>query len=340
MKHQWLKGTHENTTYYYLASDPYVHEIVAKDDLTGESILNYIERKGHPNRDWGKFIDVVFPRGKSEKNKAIDETVPLPAGVYRLKPNDGLPMRLEEMSVREEGYIPIEDNDSLSTDIDRFLGAKKLYEKLQFIYRRGYLFYGEPGTGKTAYIRYLAQQSYFQDAHRIWIDFVPPVHFVQALNETNSIKVIVMEELLSESGRLSFEMSQLLQFMDGENAIKDCITIATTNYPQFLHKNLADRPSRFDVLYEMKTQPFKIVKKIMETWLEREIKDNELTFSDYSLASLKEIVLLHKFYGISLKDAAKKLKDQSAKFERGFEKVKTFGFGLDKDDETGEYEDD
>lgn len=326
MKKQWLEGKFENTTYYYLASDPYVHEIFEKEKLDKDSIMEIVKKKGFINKDWGKHMDVIFPR--EEKNVPVEHAIELPPGIYRLKPHDGRPMRLEMMNVREEGYMPLTEHEGLVTDIARFLGAKSLYEQLQFIYRRGYLFYGEPGTGKTAFIRHLARQDYFKGAHLIWIDFVPPANFVTALNETNTMKVIIMEELLQENGRLGYEMSKLLEFMDGENAIKDCVTIATTNYPQYLHKNLADRPSRFDVLFEMKKQPLTIVKKVIEQWLDREVLDNELTFNDYSLAQLKEIVLLHKFYSISLNEAAKKLKAQSEKFQNGFEEKKELGFGI------------
>lgn len=330
MKKIWLEGKSENTTYYYLASEPYTHKIYKKSDMSEKDIQEIIDKKGFLNKDWGNYFDVVF----ANDNKTVSkDAIELPIGCYRLKPNDGKPLRLEVMNVREENYIPLNDHKTLLYDIQKFLNSRSLYEHLEFIYRRGYLFYGEPGTGKTAFIRHLAHQEYFSNSHRIWLDFVPPGHFVQALNATESMKIIVMEELLQEDGRLGYEMSRLLEFMDGENAIKDCITIATTNYPQYLHKNLADRPSRFDVLFEMKTQPVAVLKTIIEKWLNRPIQDNELSFSNYSLAQLKEIVLLHKFYDISLNEAANRLDKQSEKFNTNFAEKKTFGFGFSANDE-------
>lgn len=340
MKKIWLKGTAENTVYYYLASEPYVHEIIEEKDITPDMIKSINERKGYPNREWGKYIDIIYP--KDEKNETSDEAVELPPGIYRLKPHDGRPMRLEVMSVRDDSYIPLINHGALVDDMGKFLSAKKtIYEPLEWPYRRGYLFYGMPGTGKTAFIRHLVKQDFFKATHRIWMDFVPSNNFVKALNDTETMKLIIMEELLQEGGRLGYDMSRLLEFLDGENSLRDCITIATTNYPQFLHQNLADRQGRFDVLFEMKPQPAKMTKIVMEKWLGRPIKDDELPLEKYSLAQLKEIVLLHKFYSITLSEAADKIRLQSEKFKNEFvtKKLKT-GFGINHNDSSDTEEDD
>jgi hypothetical protein len=78
----------------------------------------------------------------------------------------------------------------------------------------------------------------------------------------------------------------------------------------------------------MKQQPASVLKKVLTDWLEREVTEDELDYSKISLAHLKEIVLLHKFYDISLQEAYDRLKAQSKKFEKGFENKGTIGFGI------------
>lgn len=331
MKKLWKKGESEGLEYYYVANNGYKTEVYAKTDVTPDLILDISKRRGSLQNDWGNLLDVAVPSDPEEVNK---DTVDLPPGVYRLKaPPDSTPTRLEAMTTRDEGYIPLPDHESLVKDIGRFLKAEELYKKLQFIYKRGYLLYGEPGTGKTAFIRYICNLDIFKEAHIIWMTFVPPTGMIEALNKIPGLKVLILEEMLQESGRLNYDMQRLLEFMDGENSVKNSITIGTTNYPQFLHKNLADRPSRFDVLFEMKQQPTSVLQKVLKDWLGREIKLDELDYAKLSLAHLKEIVLLSKFYDITLKEACERLKLQSKKFEKGFETKSELGFGIGGDRE-------
>ncbi len=326
LKKMWKKGNTEGLSYYNVINIGYKTEVYSKAEVTPEIIQDISNRRGALQNDWGHLLDVAVPGDSEEVDK---DAVELPPGIYRLKaPTDNIPTRLEVMSTRDEGYIPLPDHENLVKDIGRFLKAEEMYKKLQFIYKRGYLLYGEPGTGKTAFIRYICNLDVFKDARIIWMTFVPPSGMIEALNAIPGLKVLIMEEMLQESGRLNYDMQRLLEFMDGENSVKNSITIGTTNYPQFLHKNLADRPSRFDVLFEMKQQPVQVLKKILEEWLEREVKENEIDYSKLSLAHLKEIVLLSKFYDISLNDAAERLKAQSKKFEKGFETKGAIGFGI------------
>lgn len=325
MKKLWKKGEVEGKEYYTLANAWSKFNVYEKNSLTVEKIKELMKNGEGFNRDWGNCVD-TYTKTREWPTDAVD----LPPGVYELKAPDNAPMRLEKSAVRKDNYLPLESHKILVNDIRKFLGSKDVYDKLEFLYRRGYLLYGEPGTGKTAFIRNLVRQDMFSGSHIIWMNFIPPSNIRQALSQTGTLKVLVMEELLQESGQLSYEMKQLLDFMDGEHTIANSISIATTNYPHFLHKNLADRPSRFDVLFEMKQQPEGVVKNVLEQWLERKLEPNEIELQGYTLAQLKEMCLLHRFHGVSLKEAAKKMKDQAEKFKNNFTDKKGFGLGMGK----------
>lgn len=329
MNKLWIKEVNGNTDYYSLAVRETSVSVVHKSKLTEAFIKEAFDKDRWLGNPWGEFLII-----KEMQENINPDGIDLPAGTYILKDaTPALPTRLEVTHLRNDNYIPLQDATPLLTDIDKFLNAKELYKELQFIYKRGYLLYGEPGTGKTAFIRYLAKQEVFKDAIIVWADGLPPEEMIEALNQQNKMIVFIIEELLTEHGTLNFDMQDLLKFMDGELSLQNCITIATTNYPQFMHKNLADRPSRFDVLYEMMPQKPEVLLKLMSIWLKREVKQDELDINSLSLAHLKECCLLHKFHDISLKEARDRLAKQSQKFKNNFTDKKTFGFGMGEGDE-------
>lgn len=262
-----------------------------------------------------------------------EETTPLPPGLYKFgQENYPIPERLEVYQTRkEETYIQLKELDILKKDLSTFLGSHDLYKDLGFPYRRGYLLHGRPGNGKTAMIRSLLQDEMFKDAYIIWMNSIPSDTMSEALNAVPGLKVVIFEEIINQNQQVGFDLAELLAFLDGEASLKDCITIATTNYPQFLSENLANRPSRFDVVLEFGNPSDLAVYQVLEQLLKRKVDSSEFKNREFSFAQVKEIVLLHRMCGISLNEAAKVLEKQGKQFERGFEAPKDFGFGVGDD---------
>lgn len=258
--------------------------------------------------------------------------VELPFGSYVWgQENYPMPERLMPIIPRKhEKYINIASLDSLNEDIELFLNSGSLYEELGFMYRRGYLLHGPPGNGKTALIRELTKK-YSESSYIIWCENVPSKDMLETLNQLPGLKIIIVEELVTKSDDSYFNMGRFLEFMDGEQSLKNCITIATTNYPEKLKANLANRPSRFDVVYEIKNPKKEQLYRILSSLLNRKepITTEEVDLKDISFAQVKELVLLHKMYKISLSEAQDKIFTASEAFKGGFEEKKTFGFDVD-----------
>ncbi|RKP05461.1 P-loop containing nucleoside triphosphate hydrolase protein, partial [Thamnocephalis sphaerospora] len=51
-----------------------------------------------------------------------------------------------------------EQEDELSHDLNTFLEDRDFYSRVGLPYRRGYLFYGKPGTGKTSLVNAISAQ--------------------------------------------------------------------------------------------------------------------------------------------------------------------------------------
>ena len=141
---------------------------------------------------------------------------------------------------------------TLVRDFRSFLAAKDLYARYRTPHRRGALFVGPPGNGKTHAIRALLKE------------IALPILYVKSLKvrsstENDSIAevfdeardrapcVLVLEDLdalVTDETRSVF-----LNELDGFARNDGVVTIATTNHPERLDPALLERPSRFDRKY-------------------------------------------------------------------------------------------
>ncbi len=137
----------------------------------------------------------------------------------------------------------------IRADARRFFERKAFYESHRLPWKRGLLFIGPPGNGKTHSVRALLNE----------LD--RPVIFVRGFEGKNvtvaggiaqvfdrarrmAPAVIVFEDLdcLIDDGSRSL----LLNELDGVARNHGLFVVATTNHPEKLDRSLLDRPSRFD----------------------------------------------------------------------------------------------
>lgn len=251
----------------------------------------------------------------------------LPVGSYHyILGGGGYPDRLEvKEDTRKEAYVELHNVEAVLKDMNRFLESKAVYEEMNIAHRRGYLIYGPPGNGKTVLIRSLLN-THFKDAVVVWCSSLPDPYFMEELNAINKLKILVLEELTNKDGGSNYSMKKLLNTLDGEESLTNAITIATTNYPELLAKNLADRPSRFDMVIEVKNPSTEDTKRLLELFVGHPVSNEEMPeVKDMSVAHIKEIAIIHKLYSVDLKEAYERLLKQSNSFKQNFEEKKKFG---------------
>lgn len=249
----------------------------------------------------------------------------LPIGLYKYAEDRyGEPLLVPTPIRKESNYVKLNLLAPVEKDLNSFLGAKAIYDRLQIPYRRGYLLHGAPGNGKTSLIRELVKH-HAADAYIIFCDKIPKDAMLMSLAATPGNKILVIEEIASNE---NIRINEFLTFMDGELSLDDCITIATTNNVEDLKANIANRPSRFDLVIKVNNPKFEDSVNILERYLGVSLQDNNkelFTKEQFSIAQLKEIALLTELYKITVKEAAIKVRDQSEAFHRGFEDKKSFG---------------
>jgi hypothetical protein len=138
-------------------------------------------------------------------------------------------------------------------DLIQFFAARETYDEYGIPWKRGILFVGPPGNGKTHAVKALINSmeqpclyvKSFRMPHGAPDDFAIRQVFDRARRTAPC--VLVLEDLdaqLTPQNR-SFFLNEL----DGFAANIGIVTLATTNHPERLDPAILDRPSRFDRKY-------------------------------------------------------------------------------------------
>ena len=248
------------------------------------------------------------------------ETEIVPSGIYRYVFNRYAEKEyLVTTQLRQDNAVDLSGTTKkIVDDIQGFLNNKKLYEQVGVTYKRGILMYGKPGEGKTTLIRQLIRDSVLKDAIVILCGSVPSKNFLKELNDNPGLKVFIFEELVNITSDAR-DLVDLLDFLDGEASVNNSITIGTTNVPEQLPANIADRPNRFDLVYEIKSPTEEDRAKLIEFYLKKPATPEEVKLTkDYSSASIKEICMSSLIMQISFADAIKIRKEQSDRAKTAF----------------------
>lgn len=194
--------------------------------------------------------------------------------------------------------------EAVFENIKQFFESKSVYERYGIPWKRGVLFLGPPGNGKSHAVKALINE------------FSLPCLYVKTLKseygtEHSNIRsvfarardtapcMLVFEDLEShihDSNRAFF-----LNELDGFAANEGLLTLATTNYPEKLDPAILERPSRFDRKYSfgLPEEPERL--RYLQWWNEQleaelklspeELQDMALRTNNFSFAYLKELVL-------------------------------------------------
>lgn len=147
--------------------------------------------------------------------------------------------------------------ENLLKDVREFLKSGLWYHERGIPYRRGYLLYGPPGSGKTSFIQALAGEFDYNIAiMNIGEPNLTDDRLAYLMNNIPEHTILLLEDIdaafnnraqSNEKGYVSgVTFSGLLNALDGVASAEEVITFMTTNHPEKLDPALL-RPGRIDV---------------------------------------------------------------------------------------------
>ncbi len=152
----------------------------------------------------------------------------------------------------ENLILPEKLKRDVRADVGRFFASREAYEKYGVPWKRGLLFVGPPGNGKTHAIKALINETgrpclYIKTFESE--DWTEETGIRRVFERARACSpcLLVLEDLdsLVSADNRSFFLNEL----DGFAANVGILTIATTNHPAKLDPAILDRPSRFDRKY-------------------------------------------------------------------------------------------
>jgi len=187
-------------------------------------------------------------------------------------------------------------------DFQQFFSSRELYERHGIPWKRGAIFIGPPGNGKTHTLKALINQLgkpclYVRSFKCDWATEQENMAEVFKRARMTQPCVAVLEDLDSmiDNKNRAFFLNEL----DGFQNNTGVVVLATTNHPEKLDPSILDRPSRFDRKYyfQLPAEPERLA--YIAKWneeLQPELRVSESGAAavvrqteDFSFAYLKEL---------------------------------------------------
>ena len=140
--------------------------------------------------------------------------------------------------------------EEIKSDFEQFFNSRETYERYQIPWRRGSIFIGPPGNGKThmvkALINFLERPCiYVRSFTGYGTDQQNMAEVFDRARMTPSLVVLEDLDAMIHGQNRSFFLNEL----DGFRVNTGVVVLATTNHPEKLDTAILDRPSRFDRKY-------------------------------------------------------------------------------------------
>ncbi|HEU4766829.1 MAG TPA: ATP-binding protein [Pyrinomonadaceae bacterium] len=213
----WTQYCHSRPRYWIIADEPNV----------AESFLDAVCEWGCEVR--GEIL--IYKDGYFEKDEELFNSI-------KSSTLDNLVLR---GSLREE----------IQNDFKQFFNSRDVYERYGIPWRRGAVFIGPPGNGKThtlkALINELGKPCLYVRSFKC-AGATEQENMAEVFQRARMApSVVVLEDLDSmiDNENRSFFLNEL----DGFQPNTGVVVLATTNHPDKLDPSILDRPSRFDRKY-------------------------------------------------------------------------------------------
>lgn len=254
-----------------------------------EDVINTQTTNGNM---WAVSDDQYFPC-----DAAVDS---MPPGQYLIHQCDNRGFFFERKKVTTDDLIVLPDDATTGVleAIEHFWSKKQAFVDMGYLWKRGVLLWGPPGSGKTSCVQQLSAEFTRKGGLSIYSNH--PAKDALGLKTLRKIEpdrpLLVMFEDIDAIIKRHGE-TELLSLLDGELQIDNVVFIATTNYPELLDKRIVNRPSRFDELTYI-GMPSPESRRVYLENKNTRIKDDPIEMqrwidatAGFSVAQLKEVII-------------------------------------------------
>lgn len=259
---------------------------------------------------WAKQGVSYFPC-----DEAVDRLAP---GQYEIlnSQSSGIYFKMANGKFDELIELPDSASEAVIAEIEKFWTKEQHFRNFGFLWKRGILLWGPPGSGKTCTLQQVSNN--IIKAGGIAVYASHPGVTAAGLGIMRRIEpdrpvVVMMEDL--DALVHQYGEQDILALLDGELQIDNVVFIATTNYPERLDKRIVNRPSRFD-LVRLIDMPNEEARRVYLTAknprfqsddnaeeLEKWVKGTDR----YSIAHLRELIVSVEVFEVELEFALKRL---------------------------------
>ena len=266
-----------------------------------------------------KHIESSFSQWAIGNNNKFMPTYPtikkLPSGFYTLTEDNlgNIIFVLQTLNVDELILFSNTQMESILNEINNFWEKKKQFTKYGFLHKRGYLFYGPAGSGKTCLIDLIINHL-IESGGIILNCNCHPRLVSEAISKFRTIEpdraiICLFEDIDAIIKTYSEEI--MLSLLDGDNRFNNVLNIATTNYPEKLDPRIVARPRRFDRVIKIDTPSkgvrrefFEIKLKISGEELDKFVEKTE----GFSFGAMAELVISIKCFDKEFEETIEILK--------------------------------
>lgn len=237
---------------------------------------------------WAKQGTSFFPC-----DEAVKELIP---AQYEICTSQSAGIYFKQANSKFDELIQLPDSasEAIVEAVASFWKKEAHFRKFGFLWKRGILLWGPPGSGKTCTLQQVSQQIIKEGGIAVYATH--PGTTAAGLGimrriEPNRPIVVMMEDL--DAMIQSYGEPEVLALLDGELQIDNVVFIATTNYPERLDKRIVNRPSRFDIV-KLIDMPNEEARRVYLTTKNKRLQDATVECKACGGTAVKQVTVTPK----------------------------------------------